>query len=312
MSIRQEIRRLAETQDLVVTTAQAIALGADPSWVRRQVVTGAWQRIHRGVAVVHSGPVPWRALARAGLLHAGDGAALSHRTAALVHGITKAPPAVIEISIPHDRRVAPSPGLVVRRRRTMPAAWGRLRAVDPAETTVDLLEAVTGEDDAVGLLTAAVRARVDPQRILDVVDHRRYVRRRGLALAMLAQVEAGIESALEHRYHRDVERRHGLPAARPQVRQQVGGRWIRADRLHEGFGVRIELDGEVAHPGGRTDDDVWRDNAVVLAHAEITLRYRWRHVVATPCDTAGQVVVALRAGGWTGRPRRCGPTCPVR
>lgn len=75
--------------------------------------------------------------------------------------------------------------------------------------------------------------------------------------------------------------------------------------------MRVELDGRLAHPFGRTDADVWRDNAVVLAHAELTLRYRWAHVAVAPCRTARQVAGALRAGGWRSRPARCSPACPV-
>ena len=43
--------------------------------------------------------------------------------------------------------------------------------------------------------------------------------------------------------------------------------------------MRVELDGELADAGGRTDDDTWRDNEAVVGTEEITLRYRWSHVV---------------------------------
>lgn len=134
---------------------------------------------------------------------------------------------------------------------------------------------------------------------------------RALLLELLGEAEPGIESPLEHRYARDVERRHGLPRARAQVRDRVGGRWIRADRVYEGLGVRVELDGRLAHPTGRTDDDTWRDNSVVIERSEVTLRYRWRHVAVEPCATAGQVASALRARGWTGGATRCSPTCAL-
>jgi len=81
--------------------------------------------------------------------------------------------------------------------------------------------------------------------------------------------------------------------------------------VYRGLGVRIELDGALAHPDGRTDGDTWRDNAVLIARGEITLRYRWRHVAVTPCVTAVQVSGALRLGGWTGRPHPCGPECAL-
>ncbi len=87
--------------------------------------------------------------------------------------------------------------------------------------------------------------------------------------------------------------------------------WLRADCRYEGLRVRVELDGQLAHPGGRTDADTLRDNIVVISTDEITLRFRWRHVAVTPCAVAEQVVLALRSRGWTGTPRPCGRTCPL-
>ncbi|HQY33607.1 type IV toxin-antitoxin system AbiEi family antitoxin domain-containing protein [Actinotalea sp.] len=307
----ESVLQVALRQDGVVAAAQLTSLGVDDSAPGRWVAAGLWQRLHRGVYCVHTGPVPWRTRASAALLYAGPGAAIGRRGAAHLHGFLAAPPQTIEVEVPARRTVRPSPGLQVRRRRTMPPSGGRLRAIVPAETVVDLLGDAPSADAAVGLLASAVRAGVAPHAILDALGARSRVPRRALALELLGEVADGIESPLEHRYHVDVERRHGLPTSRLQRRERVGGRWIRADSVYEGFGVRSELDGEVAHPGGRTDDDVWRDNAVLIERGDLTLRFRWRHVRATPCRTAAQVEAALRSRGWTGQARPCGPGCPV-
>lgn len=305
------LRRLAARQDDVVTTAQCLELGLSDGWVRRRVQSARWQSLHLGVHVVHSGPVPWRTRARAGLLHAGEGAALSHRSAGALHGLVLERPRVIEVSIPHRRRVEPSEGVRVERRRVMPPSTGRLRTVTRPETVVDLLGVMATDDAVVALLVAAVRAGTTPDEVLRALAGRPSARRRRLAVELLAEVAEGVESPLELRYRRDVERRHGLPHARLQVRERLDGGWIRADCRYVGLGVRVELDGRLAHPGGRTDDDTWRDNAVLLSSGDLTLRYRWSHVRLTPCRTATQVAAALRAHGWQGRPRRCTPTCPV-
>jgi hypothetical protein len=54
-----------------------------------------------------------------------------------------------------------------------------------------------------------------------------------------------------------------------------------------------------------------RDNEVLLDTGRRTLRFGWRSVTVTTCATAGQVLVLLRRGGWTGTPKRCGPTCTL-
>ena len=74
---------------------------------------------------------------------------------------------------------------------------------------------------------------------------------------------------------------------------------------------RAELDGELAHPGRATADDLIRDNDVRLALDEITLRYRWPHVWDTPCLVAGQVAAALRKRGWQKDLMPCSPGCVV-
>lgn len=306
------IARLATRQDSVVTTAQCLRLGADPGWIARQVRAGHWQRLHRGVLVAHSGPPSWRTRARAALLYAGRGAALSHAAAAYLHEMIPRAPRLIDVCVPRERWVRPSGGIRVHRGARALDKRSGLVVVSRDEATLDLLTGMHTDDDVVGVLCAAVRAGTWPEQILEALERRPTTRRRALVLEMLGLVAEGIESPLEMRYHRDVERRHGLPHAALQQRQVVDGRWIRADRTYEGLGVRSELDGELGHPGGRTDGDTWRDNAVVIERDEITLRYRWSHVRGNSCRTAVQVVAALRSRGWTGVPHPCGPGCPVR
>lgn len=306
------VRRILERQGQVVARRQLVEIGATGAWVSRRASSGRWQRLLPGVYLAHSGPVSWRDRAHAAVLYAGDGAALSHRSAAYVYRMVPNAPRLIEVSVATGRRVAPQPGLVVHR-RTMPngGGGGRLSTLGPADTVVDVVATMTTPDEVIGLVCSALRERAAPGRILAALAARPRVRNRALLVELVGEAEEGIESTLEHRYHHDVERRHGLPASTLQVRQRLGGWWVRADRIHEGLGVRIELDGELAHPGGRTDRDVWRDNEALVSRGEITLRYRWRHVLVGACATARQVEQALVARGWPECGRPCGPTCPV-
>jgi len=305
------LERLVAQQDGVVSRAQVLALGGSPGLVTRAVDSGRWRRLFAGVVVTHSGPVPWNARAQAAALYAGRGAALSHAAAGYLHGFVGKAPRTIDVSVPADRRVQDQPGLRVHRRRSVPVLpWSPPLVTAPA-TVLDLVELASTEDDVVSLVAAAVRARVRADSIASEIARRPRLRNRGLLVELLTDVGEGVESALELRYRRDVERRHGLPRATLQVRERVGGRWIRADALYVGMGVRAELDGWLGHPGGRTDADTWRDNAVAVERLELTLRYRWSHVVGDACATAAQVEAALRTRGWQGRGRPCSHTCPA-
>jgi hypothetical protein len=305
------IRSTARNQDEVISRSQLLAHGATPNWIGRQVHNGRWQRIFPAAYVVHSGPVRWRSRARAALLYAGNGAALSHSSAAFHHVLRDRPGPRIHVSVPSTRRVAAQPGLVIHVRDRMPAAWGRLRATSPVSTILDVADDMaTGEDDVVGLVCALAQRNVPLGELAKELRRRGRIRHRALLLDLVTTVDQGIESPLEYRYHR-IERVHGLPPSVLQIREILDGLWLRADCRYPRFRLRVELDGQLAHPNGRTDADVWRDNAALIGVQEITLRYRWYHVTVTPCRVARQVALALGAGGWTERPRRCSAGCAV-
>ena len=305
------VRSIASRQAHCVSRAQLLRLGATPTWISHRVASGRWLRLHPGIYVTHTGEPSWPTRASAALLYAGPGAALSHAAAAVRHGFSRTTPDAVDVSVPHGRKVMGQPGLVVHRRWTMPPTGGAPNAVRPAHTVLDLVADCTAIDDVVGWVCAAVRARVGPGEILAALQERGRVGHRALLADILGDVADGVESPLEHRYHHDVERRHGLPRSRLQVRERLGPHRIRADALYEGLGVRAELDGTLAHPGGRTDADTWRDNAVLVERGDLTLRYRWHHVAAMPCETALQIEAALRVRGWPGRAHPCSPGCAV-
>jgi hypothetical protein len=128
---------------------------------------------------------------------------------------------------------------------------------------------------------------------------------------IITAAAGGAHSVLEFRYDRDVERAHGLPAARRQVPfTKPDGRPGFRDRYYAEFGLVIELDGKQAHPGERRGLDQSRDNAAA-ADGGSTLRYGWDDVTHRACPTAAQVADSLRSRGWTGRLKPCSPACPA-
>ena len=308
-----DLAPLLRHQAGAVTRAQVRASGRSSKWLECRVRSGRWVRVHPGVYVAHRGPRGWRTRVWAAVLYAGPGAALAGRAAAYELGMTRRVPEVIDVVVPAPRQVRSLPSVRVRMRDGLDRAVARVsppRTRAP-ETVLDLLPACRDADEVVALLCDGVRAGVHPQSVRELLLPRPRWRWRGLALQALQQCEAGVESPLELRFHRDVVRRHGLPRFEAQVREQLSGWWIRADARCRAAPVRAELDGRLAHPGGRTATDTWRDNEVVIGTTEITLRYRWEHVAGDPCRTAAQVVRALRSRGWTGRARPCGAGCAV-
>jgi len=238
---------------------------------------------------------------------------LGFEAAAHEQGWLARPPRTLDVWVPATRQVRDQAAVRLHRRQDLPEH--RVRTDPPTTrreiTVLDLVTRCADADAVVGVVTRAVRAGTSPQVVLEVLDTRPAQRWRRLLRDVLGEAEEGVESPLEWHYHRDVERAHGLPRSALQARRKVGGWWIRVDSRCERHRMRVELDGELAHPGGRTDDDTWRDNEAVIGTDEITLRYRWSHVVGSPCATAAQVARAAQARGWEDEPRRCGPRCTV-
>lgn len=274
---------------------------------------GHWQAIHRGVYAIFSGPVPHEARLWAAVLRAGPGAVLSHLTAAELHGLLDAPAAAIFVTVPSARRVA-APGIIVRLSGRVGQA--RQPGREPPrtgveETVLDLAEIALTFDDACTWITRAVSRRLTTEaRLRAALALRKKTRWRAALGDVLDAVGHGIHSALEYRYLRDVERAHGLPKSRHQVRVVIDGRVAYRDAYYDEYRLAVELDGRLAHP----DEERWRDGlrdgqAGVLGI--YTARYGWRAVYGHPCETAVLQAKILQERGWRGTPRPCSADCPV-
>jgi hypothetical protein len=247
--------------------------------------------------------MPW-----AVLLRAGPDAVLSHETAAELAGLTVKPSALIHVTVPVDRHPERIAGVVLHRcrnvvRRKHPTKVPPQTRVE--ETVLDLVDACARADDAMAWLANSIGARVTTApRPADAASGRSKLRHRRLLGSALADVGTGSHSAVELRYLRDDERRHGLPSSRRQARRAGSEAEKYDDVRYLRYATRVEFDGRAAHPDHQRWRDMRRDNAAVL-DGDHVLRYGLADVATAPCQVAAQVVEMLRAGGWAGQPRRC-------
>src|SRR5262245_33851521 len=96
---RPVLRELLAKQFGVVARAQALAAGITDEVIEGRRA-GGWQRIVPGVYATFSGRLSREARLAAMVLHAGDGAVLSHETAAELAGLVDEPSALIHITVP--------------------------------------------------------------------------------------------------------------------------------------------------------------------------------------------------------------------
>lgn len=305
-----DLRNLLILQRAVISRDQLLRAGYQGEFGRNRVRAKRWRQVHPGVYLTNSGSLTYLQRCWAALLAVGNGAVLCRESAAYVHQLRREPPAHVHIVVPHAHAAQSRLEGVRMYRQRRPIAerdWPPRTSL--AATTVDLADRASNDDAAVGYLTDGARKIRTIDLLREEVARRTRLRRRRLLLDLLEPAVEGIESTLEHRFDAGVLRAHRLPRPRRQKRQVLDGGAIRADAVFEEWSLRVELDGRI-HLAS-TDEDVWRDNAVVIESGETTLRYRWRHVVGLPCRAAGQVARALRQRGWRGQPQACGPTCPI-
>jgi hypothetical protein len=250
------------------------------------------------------------------VLHCGDGAALSHETAAEVYGLRQVDPdEPVHVLAPHARKVAAAPWIRVHRTRLpQPERARQMAGLPPVtcieDTVLDLVDQSRRRGAAVGLILDACRLRLtSPERLRAAMGKRRRVRHRPLVKALCADYREGVTSPLEHKYRKDVEKAHGMPVGTRQQRDRSGTSQVYRDVDYLGFATLVELDGRRGHEGAAASfRDRKRDNASVVS-GRTTLRFGWMDVVTAPCSCAAQVAAVLARNGWTGELQACGPAC---
>jgi very-short-patch-repair endonuclease len=285
---------LAARQHGVVARSQLAALGLGRHFVDRQLERGRLHVVHRGVyAVGHralTGEGAWMAAVLAG----GDGAMLSHRSAAALSGIRETGARNVEITTPRERRRRG--GLVVHHTR-LPAdeaaVHRRIPVTSPARTLLDLAALL----DEHRLARAAERAEAlrlaSPTSLADLVA--RYPRRpgtpkiRGLLEAGRI-VETTTRSRLERRFLTLLDAEN-LP--RPLVNERMDP--ITPDFTWTDQRLIVELDGFETH-GTRAafERDRARDRALQAAGWRV-VRITWRQLQDAPEEIAAELRALLAA-----------------
>jgi hypothetical protein len=113
------LAELAERQFGVVSLGQLRALGLGERGVRHRVRAGRLRRLHRGVYAVGHGALGREGRRLAAVLACGEGAVLSHRSAAAHWGLLASQAALIDVTAPATR--AGVPGIRLHRSRFLDA-----------------------------------------------------------------------------------------------------------------------------------------------------------------------------------------------
>jgi hypothetical protein len=239
----------------VITSAQLRAAGLNDSGVSKRVRTGRLHPLYRGVYAAGHNRLSREAKYLAAVLAAGEGAVLSHLSAAVHWNIWRRKAVGIDVTVPGQRR--PRSGFTIHRARHLDASdvttYNGIPITTVPRTLVDLASVLTAPQLANVIHEAAYRKRFD-----ECATQRAMERARGRPLATLdaalgahAAGSAGTRSALEDEF---LETWDG---PQPLVNTKVEG--IEVDFHWPDRHLVVEIDGP-GHSRPRTRrDDAQRD-----------------------------------------------------
>jgi len=299
----------------VVTLEQLYGRGFTERGVEAQVRAGRWQRLHRGVYVLHNGPISVEARRVGALLACRGGAMLSHESAGelwnMVPVVRERP---IHVTVPYGHAAVRADGLQLHRSRAF-AHIGATDAVPPrtnrVHTVLDLAVAAPTPTEATRLVhDIAVAHRIHASALEQASELRRPAKHRRAISDAVALLRDGIDSMLELRYRDDVERAHGLPIGQRQEPVMVDGQGRLEDVVYDMPAGRaiVRLDGYFSHADKVTALIDRRRSVAAAVAASIAVPFGWTEVTTMPCRTAREVWTIIRAIGWSG-PFICCPRC---
>jgi hypothetical protein len=269
--------RILEDQAGVISRWQAIDAGLTENDLRRLLRRRELVVVHPGVCVNHTGQLTWLQRAWAAVLFAWP-AALSHDSALrAADGPGKHKEEIVHVAVACHRRIASPEGVRIHRTTHLEdrVMWNRSPPrIRYEDAVLDVAIASRTEMDALDALASAVQARrTTARRMLTTLQLRARSARRAWLSGVLEDVAQGACSVLEHGYLRRVERPHGLPAGRRQLRAAASTGIVYRDVT---YGDQIvELDGRLVHDSVRQRDrDLDRDlDAAVDGQGTIRLGY---------------------------------------
>jgi very-short-patch-repair endonuclease len=306
-----ELAELIEDAEGVLDTTSALRC-LTKGELRWRIASGRWQRPCKGVVVAHSGPLTERQLLRIALLSAGPQAALAGLTAARLDGFNwlgaKGPlengPIHLIAQAGHKRRTASSRVNIVMHYSRMltekdvhPIRQPRRTRV--ARSLVDAAAWMPTDRGAMAILAAGVQQRlVRVEELRQVIERIETMRRHGLLISILPDLEGGAQALSELDFTYQVVRRHGLPEPTRQVaRRDSRGRQRWIDVMWDEWKVVVEIDGAQHDEPLQRWDDMARDNDLNIDGYR-TLRFPAWLVRQNPEYAARQILTALRKAGY--------------
>ena len=281
---------VARRQWGIVTRAQLNEFGLRDRGISEWVRDGRLHRLHRGIYAYGHDRLRIEGRWLAAVLACGPGAALSHRSAALLWEIRQNSSGLVDVTVPSQNGRSERVGIRIHRSARLAAdevtAQRGISVTTLARTLLDLADVVHPQALRRAITEAEYRGRFDLTSLIAVVE--RNPGRPGAKL-MRAAEQAG------HRTRSPLEDRFLAFVERWRVEEPESNVWLEGyevDFLWRGVGLVVELDGAAEH-GTRAAVSRDRKKDRVLWRAG----FRTMRLTAGALDAEEEVALDLAQAG---------------
>lgn len=298
--VENAIAKIARRQDNVITREQLLSVGLGRGAIEHRVKGGTMQRIHKSVFLIGPAPPTPMARARAAALACGDGAVVSHRTAAELYGLLPKTAGDVDVTVA-ARNPGARPGIRLHRVAGIgPGEAVSMRGMaitSAARTICDIAATELSREVEHALQEALYREVITEASVADVIAREPHRRGAPVIRALLDDTSL-TRSERERTLLRLIKAAH-LP--KPVTNVRVHGYLV--DALWPSHGLVLEFDGWGAH-GHRLafERDRKRDQILVAAGFRV-IRVTDHQLKNEPIAVAARIAQALRdplpTGGWT-------------
>ncbi len=284
--LQRALEAVCRRQHGVFRRQQALALGFTERMVEQRLRAGDWIRLAPGLYASSAAPATWRRQAKAAELSVA-GSVVSHRGAAVLHGIPGFRPGAIELTAP-PTATARSPFAVVHRRALVAATdVDGISTTTLARTVADLAGRIPPSTLGAVFDDLVVRRQLSVDELRREHDRLAPTRCRGIGavgrlLDQRVDGEVPPATALERALQ------HVLDDPRlPSVRHQAAFPWwpdapYRVDAFLPAWRRIVEADGRLWHTREADfERDRWRDHLAQRNGFEVT-RFTYRQLVDAP------------------------------
>jgi very-short-patch-repair endonuclease len=292
--VEEAIARVAGAQENVISRRQLLAAGLRRGAVDHRAKAGDLRLLHRAVYLLGAAPPTQRGRAWAAVLAVGEGAVVSHRTAAELWGILRAgggrDPEVTVVG----RNPRPRPGIIIHRSIDLPD-WqigdiNGLPVTAVARVVCDLAGTESTNEVEHALQEARVHHHLTDAQLHAVIS--RTPTKQGAALLrrlLDAEDDRGYTRSEAERMMRSHCRRADL--AQPLANRFIEG--LLVDFVWTRQRLIVEVDGYRTHGDrGAFERDRRRDQILTAAGYRV-IRITWRQLTQEPLAVIARLAQAL-------------------